>query len=212
MRKTHLLATLALFFVASAFTWLVQPQEKYTVSVSDSKVHWLAKKVTGQHEGDVLIKSGEVTIKNKKLTGGTFTMDMTSISCTDIKNEGGNKKLVGHLKSADFFDVANNPTATLKITSAKATGATSIWDEATNDKSEGYDIVADLTIKGKTNSVTFTAYITQESKTVKAKGAIKFDRTKYDIRYGSSSFFEGLGDKAIYNDVELTINVTAKSN
>ncbi len=211
MRKIHLLATLAVFMMASAFTWLLQPEEKYTVSVKDSKVHWLAKKVTGQHEGDVLIKSGEVTIKKKKLEGGNFTIDMTSITCTDITSEGMNKKLVGHLKSADFFGTETHTTATLAITSAKATGSTSMWAETTTDKSEEYEVVADLTIKGKKSPVTFKAYILQDAKTVKAKAKITFDRTKYDIRYGSSSFFEGLGDRAIYNDVELTINVTANT-
>jgi len=200
MHKLHLLSVFALVLVASAFTRLVQPTEKFTVSVSDSKVHWLAKKITGQHEGDILLKSGEVTFEKKKLKGGSFEIDMTSITCTDIKDAGTNKKLLGHLKSVDFFSTSKFTTATLKIT------------KATQGKGDEYEVTADLTIKGKTAPVTFKTTVSDENKTVKAKATIIFDRTKYDIRYGSSSFFEGLGDRAIYNDVEITIAVVAKEN
>ncbi len=211
MRKIQLLATLAVVMMASAFTWFVQPQEKFIVLLTDSKVHWLAKKVTGQHEGDVLLKSGEVTMDKKKLKSGSFEIDMNSITCTDIKDAGTNKKLLGHLKSSDFFSVEKHKTASLIITSAKAIEGTSMMAEMADDKSEGYEVVANLTIKEKTAPVTFKVYVLQTGKTVTAKAKLTFDRTKYDIQYGSASFFEGLGDRAIYNDVELTINVTAKT-
>jgi polyisoprenoid-binding protein YceI len=209
MRKIQLFALFTFFTLASAFTWLAQPESKYTVSVKDSKVHWLGKKVTGQHEGDIFLKSGEVTYEKGKLKGGSFTIDMNSITCTDITDAGTNKKLVGHLKKDDFFGVDKFPTATLTITSVKALESGSMLADMAGDDSKGFEVTADLTIKGKKSPVTFKTFVTESGKTVKATGKLTFDRSKFDVRFGSTSFFEGLGDRAIYNDVELAIDVTA---
>jgi len=162
--------------------------ETKTVNVDNSTVVWTGKKVTGSHEGTVGIKEGTLNFDNNALTGGMITIDMSSLTCTDL--EGGmNAKLVGHLSSPDFFDVANHPTAALNITSA------------TKNEDGSYSIVADLTIKSITNPISFEADITENT----AKSTLKIDRTKYDVKYGSGSFFENLGDKTIYDHFDLEV-------
>jgi polyisoprenoid-binding protein YceI len=158
------------------------------VDASKSTINWVGKKVTGQHSGTVNFKDGALVFKGKKLKGGTFTVDMTSLTATDLTGEYQGK-LNGHLKSDDFFGTEKFPTSTLVFKKIAAKGT------------DVYTVTADLTIKGKTNPVTFD--ITVKGNT--ATTALKVDRTKYDIKYGSGSFFDNLGDKAISDEFELTV-------
>lgn len=177
-----------LMFVAS-----VAAAETLKVDPKASKIEWVGKKVTGQHNGTVNIKSGTVTVDKGAITGGTFEIDMTSIAVLDLEGDS-NAKLTGHLKSDDFFGVEKYPTATFVITNVK------------NGVVNG-----NLTIKEKTNPVSFTANMAISKGALTAKADdVKVDRTLYDVRYGSGKFFENLGDKTIYDDFILDITLVAK--
>ena len=161
-----------------------------SVDVKSSQITWTGHKVTGQHDGTIALKEGSLEFNGATLTGGKFTMDMTSINTTDL--EGKSKtKLDGHLKADDFFGTEKFPTATLKFTEVDALGS-------------DYAVTGDLTIKGITKPITFKMNVTDGT----AIAAFKIDRTKYDIKYGSASFFDDLQDKAIYDEFDL--NVTLK--
>jgi polyisoprenoid-binding protein YceI len=181
------LKSIALALVVVLSTLSVTAQTK-KIDASTSTLKWVGKKVTGQHEGTVNIKDGALVFAGKKLTGGTFTVDMTSLTSTDLSGEYQGK-LNGHLNSADFFSTEKFPTSTLvfKTIGAKA--------------KDLYTVTADLTIKGKTNPVTFDITVNGDTASTK----FKVDRTKYDIKYGSGSFFDNLGDKAISDDFELAV-------
>jgi polyisoprenoid-binding protein YceI len=206
MRKANSLL-IALFVVVSGFTlYKTQKAETFTVSATESELHWYAKKVTGKHDGTVALKSGELQIDGKKLTGGSFEIDMTTIAVTDIPaTEKSNANLVGHLKNADFFDVEKFPAANLKIKSVKKTGKMSKTDNASE-----FNVTGDLTIKGKTNPVVFAAYLKVDGSNAEARTTITFDRSKYDVKYGSKSFFPSIGDKMIYDEVDMKIILKAK--
>ena len=166
----------------------------YSVDAAKSTVTWIGKKVTGSHNGSILMQSGSLNVDGKKVIGGSFTMDMNS-----IKDADGSAKLEGHLKADEFFGVAKHPTSTFVIT--KITGS------GTN-----LNVAGNLTIKGITKPLTFPATIAvNEDGTISAlAGKIVIDRTKYDIRYGSKSFFDSIGDKAIDDNFELTVKLVAK--
>lgn len=183
------LKTIALAFVVALSTLTVTAQTK-KIDVAKSSINWLAKKVTGQHSGTVAFKSGALVFKKNALTGGSFTVDMTSLTATDLTGEYLGK-LNGHLKSEDFFGTEKFPTSTLVFKTIASKG---------NDV---YTVTADLTIKGITKPVTFD--ITVKGNT--ATTTFNVDRTKYDIKYNSKSFFESIGDKAIYDEFELTVNL-----
>lgn len=159
------------------------------VDTKSSFINWKGKKVVGSHEGTIKLSGGELSFTAGKLTGGSFTIDMGSMENTDMQG-GGAEKLMGHLKSDDFFGTASHPTSTLKITKVTA-------------KDGGYDVSGDLTIKGITKPISFSATAGQYL----ANADITVDRTLYDIKYGSGSFFSDLGDKAIDNNFTLKVNL-----
>jgi len=162
-----------------------------------SKITWTAKKVTGSHTGDIKFSNGTLSADDKGLKAGTFTVDMKTITCTDIADAETNGKLLGHLNSPDFFDTEKNPASTFAITKvAKVKGNT-------------YNVTGDLTIKGTKSSVTFPAEVKMSAKNATATGKITIDRTKYDIKYGSGKFFEGLGDKMINDEFVLDLVLVA---
>lgn len=168
----------------------------YNIDASASKIEWYAEKVTGNHSGVVNIKDGAFTFDDGKLVGGSFTVDMTSLESTDLEGEW-KQKLDGHLKSDDFFGVETYPTSTFVIKEAVSEGAGK------------YKIVGDITIKGITKEIEFTADIKEKGKQVEGVAEVVIDRTQFDIRYGSNSFFDNLGDKAIYDDFKLSIRLIA---
>ena len=169
----------------------------HNVNVDASKVEWKAYKVTGKHNGTVNIKEGSLIVKDGLLTGGSFTMDMTSIKVTDLAPEYAGK-LEGHLKSSDFFESGVHPTAQLVVTEAVHTGDL------------GFDVKANLTIRGITQPIQFKAYLKPSGKTYTATADIKVDRTLFDIKYGSGKFFDDLGDKAIYDEFDLVVSIVTE--
>ena len=166
-----------------------------------SQIKWHGAKVTGSHNGTVPLKSGSVQVEGKDIKGGKFEIDMTKIKNDDLTDKSYNDKLVGHLKSDDFFGVDKHPTSTFEITKVKPL-------EGSADAT--HEITGKLTIKGHTEEVTFPAKVSIEGKKATAQGKIKVDRTKYGIRYGSGKFFENLGDKMINDEFEIDLNVTSK--
>ncbi len=175
------------------------------VDTQQSTLTWNGKKVTGEHTGTVKLSGGTLQVKDGKLVGGEFTADMTSLTDTDLTDAGYNAKLVGHLKSDDFFGVEKYPTSTFKITKVEPI-ANAKAGEA------NYTITGDMTIKGKTNPVTFPAVVTINGNSATAKAKATIDRAKYDIRYGSKSFFDNLGDKVINDEFTVDINLVAGAN
>ncbi|HRV56379.1 MAG: YceI family protein [Flavobacteriaceae bacterium] len=171
-----------------AFATMTTPMEKETktVNTETSKVTWKGYKVGGSHEGTIAIKSGSLEFDGETLVGGSFVIDMNTIGATDLSGEY-KEKLDGHLKSDDFFGVANYPTASLLFTLVEATG------------NNTYRVTGDLTIKKATHPVTFTLNVNEGS----AVAELKIDRSKYDVRYGSPSFFNNLKDNVIYNDFDI---------
>tara|TARA_B100000768_G_C11185060_1_gene334672 strand:+ start:165 stop:734 length:570 start_codon:yes stop_codon:yes gene_type:complete len=185
MKKT--IATLLFTIAAISSNTNLNAQETI-INTSESSIHWLGKKVTGQHDGNINLISGSLIMADGVLTGGSFIVDMASLNTTDLQGESA-QKLEGHLKSDDFFGVATYPEAKLIFTSV-------------NNKGSGlYSITGDFTIKGKTNPATFDMQMSEGS----ASAKVIIDRSLYNIRYGSASFFDNLGNKVIYNDFELDV-------
>jgi len=192
MKKLLFLPLLAILAMAAKVA------DTYKVDTASSSIVWTGYKVTGKHTGTVKVQNGNLTWDAGKLTGGSFDIDMNSIACTDLEGEYAGK-LVGHLKSDDFFGAAKYPTAKFVITKA-----------IPQDTKGNYKIVGNLTIKSTTKEVKFLATVSESNGTVNASGKITVDRSEYDVRFGSGSFFDGLGDKTIYDEFDLQVSLVAK--
>lgn len=200
MKKGLLIAGMALMFVAcgakkenqeeAAVAVEATANNTVAVKAGESQVSWKGYKVTGQHEGTIALTEGSLSFADQVLTGGSFTVDMTSLVATDLDGEMKGK-LEGHLKSDDFFGTETHPTAQLVITQVGV------------DAAGGYQVTGDLTIKGITQPVSFPMTVAANT----ATASLKIDRTLYDIRYGSNNFFENLGDKAINNEFDLEVTL-----
>jgi polyisoprenoid-binding protein YceI len=173
--------------------------QSFVVSKDQSIVKWNGKKVGGEHYGTIKFSSGTLQVSNGQVNTGVFEMDMTSIVCEDITNEGTNQRLVNHLKSDDFFSVESHPTSRMTITGVKKTSG--------ND----YEFSGNLTIKGITNPITFKATTEVSGSTLRASGVMVVDRAKYDIKFRSGSFFQNLGDNLIYDDFTLDFSLVANA-
>ncbi len=169
-------------------------KKEYEIAVAQSNIDWKGRKVTGSHFGTIGLKKGALTVHDGLLTGGSFVVDTTSIKILDVTDPATNAQFAGHLASDDFFSIERYPEAFFEITSVN------------NNHIKG-----NLTIKGITHPVGFDATIRINEDSVSASGKIVIDRTKYGIRFRSGNFFKDLGDNLIYDDFDLTVNLTAKA-
>lgn len=176
----------------------------FKVDAAASKIKWVGKKVTGEHAGYLSLKGGTINYDGKVVTAGTAVVDMNSITCSDLEPDKGGDKLVGHLKNGDFFDVAKFPTSDFKVITLTPIAGAKAGEN-------NYTVKGSLTIKGITNPIEFPARIEVKDKTLVLRADVKFDRTKFDIKYGSASVIEGLGDKAIYDEVLFSLALVSRA-
>lgn len=172
--------------------------QTFKADTEKTTLAWHAEKITGSHEGNISLKSGSFKVEKDKIVSGSFIIDMNTITNTDLTDKEYNGKLVGHLKSADFFDVAKFPDAVFTITKPV-------------DLSKSVtDVHGTLTLKGITKPLSFKAVV------LKVGGSFSFnansivvDRTLYNIKYGSGTFFSDLGDKVIYDEFTVRLKLMA---
>lgn len=171
----------------------------YVIDPSGSLIRWYAQKATGKkHHGSMAVKSGEFSIQNNQITGKVI-IHMSSIQNTDLEGEA-KAKLEKHLKSEDFFATDKFPEASFEIVSSVQTNPIE------------YDVTGKLTIKGITNEMKCHLVVAPNGQDANVGGGFKFDRSKFDVRYGSDTFFDNLGNDLIENDVMITLDIKARKN
>ena len=187
MKNAILLLTFMLYPV------LTNAQVKMNADTEKTTLQWLGEKVMGQHTGTINLKDGWLTLNNNQIVSGEFNIDMAS-----LKESESNQMLEKHLKSDDFFGVEKFPTAKLVLTGS-------------DSFEKGTAVVrGSLTIKGTTNPIEFKALLQKKDEGTWFFANIIIDRTKFNIRYGSGSFFDNLGDKAIYDEFKMKVNLLVK--
>jgi len=173
--------------------------QSYKIDTHSSKISWLAKKVTGTHNGALAISYGKLNVQNNLAIDVSLHIDIRSITDADLADKDSNDKLVSTLKGETFFNSARYPDAAFVSTSViHASGSQ-------------YTVKGKLIIKGITNEVSFPAVIIINKNKLVATAKISVDRTKFDIKIRSKSFFENLGDKVIYDNFDLEITLFANA-
>lgn len=197
MIKTIFGAAVIGMITLSAFTFT---KDVYKVDTKASSLDWTGKKLTGEHTGVIMLNSGDIQVSNDAVTGGTFEIDMASLADKDLQDPAYKAKLEKHLKSPDFFDVEKFPKAKFEITSVTPI----------KEAKEGaftHHVKGNLTLKDKTNPVEFDAVIKMKDGKVACVGTATIDRSKFEVKYGSKSFFPEIGDKIIYDEFTVKFNV-----
>lgn len=188
------------FFIASVTAQAFGPAHVvvYRANLEESKLEWFASKITGKHNGTIELLKGELR-DNHGSVSGLFEINMYTIVNSDLSGEY-KTKLENHLKSDDFFNVQKYPVATFSLNSLKPL-------DAVNDKGHTHTIQGNLTIRDKTNPISFTSKVVMERGKMSFEGEAVVDRSKYDVKFGSNSFFDNLGDKAIHDEFRLKFNM-----
>jgi len=197
----------------------------YTVNTESSATTWIGSKPAGKHMGTIGISEGSISVEGENITGGSVVIDMNTVTSTDLAdNEEMLGKLVGHLKSADFFDVENNPTAQFVITSVEAYDATDsveVKEEfdtefkpaAANEfvvENPTHKITGNLTLRGTTLSIAFPATVSMDAGGLKAEAKFNIDRTLWGVMYGDeASAVDKAKDKFVYNTVNVGFSLEA---
>ena len=173
----------------------------YYVDVDNSSVSWEGAKLAGTHTGEIPVSAGKLMVAGGNLVGGEFQMDINGLTNTDMPAEEGGDKLVGHLKSADFFDVEKYPFATFKLLQVQP---------VTGEEGVTHNLSGNLTLKGETRSVTLPAKVSVTDDAITATTPkFTIDRNDWGMTYGNSTL--GLAqDKVINDDVGLQVKLMAK--
>ena len=188
--------------------------EKWNLNVSDSKIEWIGTKVSGYHTGVVPLKNGEIYVNNGEVTGGKFVMDLANLVVSGPKSvsDANSKKLQGHLRSSDFFDVEKHPEGTFELTSAKPYKGDAIKDtnDVRQDEISEYKVTGpthlvsgNLTLKGITKNIEFPARITISGNTAEAIAKFNINRKEWGIVY------PGQPDDLIRDAIHLGISIKA---
>ena len=180
------MATLATIFLGS-----LSAIDTLWVDLAKTKINWVGRKITGEHSGTLNLSKGWVMMENNSLKSGQLIFDMNSISNTDIESVEWKQKLENHLKDDDFFAVDSFPKAKLNFKASQI-----ISQENSVNK---FQVLAELTIKGITNEISFPILLQKSGDIFSAKGNVDIDRTLYNIQYKSGKYFPDLGDKLIYD-------------
>jgi polyisoprenoid-binding protein YceI len=212
MKKVLLMIAVAAFATAcnnstetaetTEVTTAVEAGEAKVLALSESTVKWTGKKLTGEHFGKINISEGSLFVDGDQLSGGSFTIDMNTITVEDLTDAAQNKDLTDHLFSEDFFNVAQFNAANFEITGVEALAAA---DEAGNT----HTISGNLTIKGITQGISFPAKVDNNEAGINASAKFNIDRTLWDIKYKSGKFFPELGDKVISDEIGIELNLAA---
>lgn len=211
---------------SEAQTALAGAGDTLKVDPNSTSISWTGYKPTGKHFGKIPVSSGFLTVANDTITGGSFTFDVVGLSIEDLAADSEDYgKLYGHLKSPDFFDATNHPTASFEITEVSPFAATDkitdkqefssantpATDSSLTPASPSHWISGNLTLRGTTKNIKFPASVSITGGVVTAKAGFNIDRTAWNLSYGNeASAANKAKDQFIYNTVSLVLDINAK--
>lgn len=176
----------------------------YIIDVERSVVEWSGRNINNCHHGRIQLLNGEVTLENGRPKAGRFVLDMKTITNLDIQDEGWRSMLLRHLMSEDFFDVERFPEVTFELRGAAAIAACT-------PGTPNLEIAGILTIKDSAHSICFPAIIAaQEDGIIKAQATFSFDRTLWNVCYGSGKLYERLGMHLVNDFINVDLFISAR--
>jgi len=177
---------------------------KYRIDLDGSRIQWTGRNLLNHHTGRIALKQGELIITGGQLAGGSFVIDMKGISCDDLAGNSLHDVLIHHLCDHDFFDTHLFPEARFEITSAEPV-------EGGTPGAPNLHVSGKLTLKDVTAPLDFlaSAGITDGGKPA-AQATLAFDRTLWNVLYGSGKWFHHLGGHLVNDLIELQLRIVAE--
>ena len=180
---------------------MIIPDGIYMLTKVESVIIWTAKKLNGSgHTGTISTTNGKMKVLDGEIKGGMMTIDMNTFTCTDLEGED-KEGFDSHLKSEDFLDVEKFPTSNIKIIGVSQQEDKLISKIEIHMHGSTVEYETPILIKEKNLEDGTVAYV--------ISGELEIDRTKHKITYGSGSFFDNLGDRAINDNVHIKFVFTA---
>lgn len=181
----------------------------FKIDTKESIITWVGTKVTGKHNGTFAVSEGKVSVKNKKVVAGSFTIDIASLKVLNMPDDVETHKLKGHLLSKDFFSVEEFPTAKFTIIEIKPYQAMNNPIDEEKDPeytlaNPTHSITGNFELKGITKRITFPAKITIDKAKVEAEAKFNINRTDWGMTYGTN---KSLGNKLIKPTVHIGFKV-----
>ncbi|MCB1210796.1 MAG: YceI family protein [Verrucomicrobiales bacterium] len=177
---------------------------QFKADTQGSLIRWTGRNLFNHHSGSLKLAAGHLTIEKGALKTASFILDMNSITCEDLTDSGYNAMLIHHLRTTDFFDVDQYPTATFEATRADAI-------EGSTDGTPNYQITGGFSLRGITHEITFPAVVAiGDAKYITAQAQIEIDRTRWGSRYGSGKFFAFLGKHVVNDHIQLHLKIHAE--
>ncbi|HKR66985.1 MAG TPA: YceI family protein [Thermoanaerobaculia bacterium] len=147
-----------------------------------SSIDFVAAKVTRDHKGKFKNFDGTIEYVGGKPTRVSFDIDLASV-------ETDTPKLTEHLKTPDFFDVANHPKATFTSTSLTQTGT------------DTYELRGTLDLHGVQKEVTIPVKAATTPEGVRTTSEFTINRQDWGIAY------KGMADDLIKDNVLIKLNL-----
>lgn len=200
MKTKTVILLIFLVFNLSAYA-----QQTYQLDVKKSKVLWKAPQNMGnRHYGYLLFNSGRLNYSPAGVpVDGLFSLDMKSIKTIDLSLEAANLLADTRLKSENYFSATKYPAASMKVKKIAKTGNPIL-----------FEVTGDLTIKGITNPIEFTATIKTKGEIIYVTADAKIDRRKWNIDHYSNAnpwdLLSALQDNFLANQIPVSLNLVFK--
>jgi len=174
----------------------------YAVNTDDSVIGWTGRNANGKHHGTLKLSKGEIQVR-KGAIQGTFEIDMTTIKNKDLEGDPLQPVLIAHLLSDDFFFVKMFPKASFILDAARVV-------ESPTLSSPNFEVQGTLELRGVKADIRFPATVNRrEDGSVSIEAHFDMDRTRWNVLYGSSRFFEHLGMHLVYDLITIELRISA---
>ena len=184
-------------------TRLLLQDGKYRIDTDQSIIEWFGRNPNTKHYGTVRISDGQIQIENNTITGAA-EIDMNSIENINLAGDELQPVLVSHLKSDDFFLVNVFPTAKFTITGGNLA-------EDPHLSAPNYKVDGTLELRGVKADIAFASTISHtDNNGLIAEAHFDIDRTRWNVIYGSTRFFENLGMHLVFDLISFQVRIVAK--
>jgi len=174
----------------------------YTVDTANSIIQWAGRNPNTHHTGSLRLSEGFMDMRQASVTG-QFVIDLASIQNTSLAGDLNQPVLIAHLLSDDFFWAERFPTAAFNLQRLEPIAGSHLT-------TPNYTLIGAFKMMGVRAPLQFQATLTTlPDKRLAAEAHFDFDRTRWNIIYGSSRFFDHLGMHVVFDFISVQLKLVS---